>query len=264
MQAANKGIILENRLPEQMNILVDADIFGEVLHNILTNAIKFCTRGDKICLFRQEDGQQTIAIRDTGVGIPASILPDLFKHEIKTSTTGTAGEIGTGLGLPYCRDIVRAHNGEITVESSLTDGTVFYITLPMVSKVVLVVDDQEAHANIMRQIITQHFKGVEVIYAEGGYQALRVLSGFRPDLIISDINMPNYDGWMLLKKIRGLEKLRDIPCVIATAEGSIVDAGISIEDIREKAATLGANGCIVKPVIEQELIEKVSHILGRE
>lgn len=127
--AEGKRITLDNRVPGSAVVNADRDLFAEVIRNLLSNAIKFSREGGAISVYEPGDGAQ-LAVRDDGMGIPANMLPDLFAGEKKTSRRGTAGEGGTGFGLPLCREIMDLHNGRIRVESDVEKGSVFYLHLP--------------------------------------------------------------------------------------------------------------------------------------
>ena len=128
--ADKKSIELKNEAPKNTVIYADQHLFYAVIHNLLSNAIKFSKSGGVISVFVPQDGLGSIAVRDSGVGIDAKILPDLFNMEVKTTTTGTAGEKGSGLGLPLCNEIIRAHGGSIHVETEKDKGSTFYVKLP--------------------------------------------------------------------------------------------------------------------------------------
>lgn len=123
-----KGIEFRNELPSGEMVEADPALFREVLFNLLSNAVKFCAQGD-IVTVRKGEGS-SLEVADTGVGISAALLPHLFEKEKKTSTLGTDGEQGTGLGLPLCKDIMRAHGGEIEVESRVGEGSRFALLFP--------------------------------------------------------------------------------------------------------------------------------------
>lgn len=127
LAATQKGIVIQNDIPPLWELTGDADLLGEVILNLLANAIKFTRQGGRVTLF--SPAPHIIAIRDTGTGIHEAILPDIFKYEIMTSTRGTAGERGTGLGLPYCQDIMHLHGGLLRVETSPA-GSTFFMEFP--------------------------------------------------------------------------------------------------------------------------------------
>jgi signal transduction histidine kinase len=121
--AEMKGITLVNDIPSGMILSADKTLAGEVLINLLTNAIKFTRETGTIRIFSLPNG--TIAVSDTGVGVPQNVIPDLFKHDVRTVGVGTKGEVGTGIGLPFCQDIMRAHGGILRVETGPTGSTFF-------------------------------------------------------------------------------------------------------------------------------------------
>ncbi|MFC1742770.1 DUF3365 domain-containing protein [Candidatus Riflebacteria bacterium] len=125
--ASQKEILLKNEIPEGTRFFADPGLFSEVIKNLISNAIKFCKDGDEIKIFLQNEEPLILCIQDTGSGIEAEMLPKLFLHEVKTSTSGTAGEMGTGLGLPFSMEIMKAHSGNLRVESKIGHGTTFFI-----------------------------------------------------------------------------------------------------------------------------------------
>jgi two-component system, cell cycle sensor histidine kinase PleC len=129
--AQQKGILLVNEMPEDVLIYADPSLLGEVIQNLASNAIKFCHRGNWVRFYLAHREPYVLAVEDNGVGIATEKLPRLFRIEEKTSTTGTAGEQGTGFGLPFCYDIMVAHGGSITVKSTEGEGTIFFVHFPL-------------------------------------------------------------------------------------------------------------------------------------
>lgn len=130
MSARRKGITLVNDVPKGALLLADQGLFTEVIRNLVSNAVKFCPSGATVRVFVPEGKSNALAVADTGPGVGPELYRDLFLHEIKTSTTGTAGERGAGLGLPLSFDIMKAHGGALRVESQKGKGCVFYAELP--------------------------------------------------------------------------------------------------------------------------------------
>lgn len=126
--ASVKKIEIWNEVPPGVTGYADEHLLLQVLKNLLSNAIKFCREGGTVRIYLPGPGM--VAVKDTGGGIPPSLLPDIFKYEVKTSTPGTAGETGTGFGLPLSHDIMKAHGGDLRVESEAGKGSTFYIILP--------------------------------------------------------------------------------------------------------------------------------------
>jgi len=242
-----KGIKIVNEVPEGSRLYADTTLFFEVISNLVSNSVKFCGKGDTITLFNPPGRPTTIAVKDTGPGISEKMLPDIFKSEVKTTSLGSLGEPGTGLGLPYSYDIMHAHGGDIKVESAKGEGSVFYAELSYVKPRVLLVDDEK----IVRQMLSL-FLGeleVDIIEAGNGQEAIGVIEQYPPHLIVTDINMPEMDGFALLEAIKGNEKTKSIPVIVVTSD--------SQEDTREKAVRLGADDFILKPVSKKKLIARI-------
>lgn len=127
-----KKVQLVNDIPENFSTFGDYDLVCIVLRNLISNAIKFCNAGDSVTI--SCSSVDSISVVDTGTGINPDVVSNLFTREIKTSSPGTDGEGGTGLGLPLCYDIIKAHEGDLTVESSSGEGSIFTITLPLGAK----------------------------------------------------------------------------------------------------------------------------------
>ncbi len=127
-----KEIQLLSFVPEEDTIETDEALLQEVILNLVSNSIKFCNAGDMISVssFQTED-KYILSVKDSGIGIPKELQVNLFSHVIKTSSKGTAGEAGTGLGLPLCRDIVKMLHGEILLNEKSEKGTEFTVTLPL-------------------------------------------------------------------------------------------------------------------------------------
>lgn len=134
--AFEKGTKLTNSIPAGSMLYADKYLYFVVLNNLLSNSVKFCDRGSKIELFIPETIRpMTIAVRDNGKGMSWEYAQNLFKADVKTSSRGTQGEKGSGLGLIFCRDILESHCGKIRVESERGVGTTFYVELPECSNI---------------------------------------------------------------------------------------------------------------------------------
>ncbi|VAX15563.1 response regulator receiver modulated diguanylate cyclase/phosphodiesterase with PAS/PAC sensor(s), partial [hydrothermal vent metagenome] len=127
--ADEKEIRIISEIPKGAKFHGDPYLIGEVIKNLVSNSIKFCGSGDEITVFVPSWDKTSLAVKDSGAGIKENVIKNLFKHEEKTSSIGTAGERGTGLGLPLSYDIIKAHGGELTVESIPGAGCIFCITL---------------------------------------------------------------------------------------------------------------------------------------
>lgn len=134
--ASEKNLTLLNEIPMETTLYADKYLYYVVLNNLVSNAIKFSNREGRIVLSVTDAiHSATIVVKDNGKGMSREYARNLFKADIKTSSQGTLGEQGSGLGLIFCQDIMKAHHGEIQVESQPGIGTSFYVELPRCSSI---------------------------------------------------------------------------------------------------------------------------------
>lgn len=144
LSAYKKGILLENDVPKNLTAFADAEMIRLVLRNLISNAIKFSSLGDRITISAASDGEFVkVSVTDTGEGISAENQKKLFLAGDFT-TIGTANEKGTGLGLTLCKDFIEKNKGKIWVESQVKAGSVFNFTLPVQELVFLQSTNQHA------------------------------------------------------------------------------------------------------------------------
>jgi signal transduction histidine kinase len=129
--AQKKEIKIQNNIPEKTNIYADNNILHAVIRNILSNAVKFTPKGGKIVIESKENEKGTvISIEDSGIGMNAQILENLFQLDVKTNRMGTDDEPSSGLGLILCKEFIVKHGGQIWVESKENLGSTFYFNFP--------------------------------------------------------------------------------------------------------------------------------------
>ncbi len=129
--AEQKQIHLHNTIQTQTFVYADYSMINTVIRNLTSNALKFTSPGDQIRLSATVAGQLVeVAVSDTGVGIPADILPTLLRIDTHHTQVGTAGEKGTGLGLVLCKELIEKNGGQLWVESEIGKGSTFKFTLP--------------------------------------------------------------------------------------------------------------------------------------
>jgi PAS domain S-box-containing protein len=133
--ASLKDITIENKIIPDMEIFGDPNMLNTVFRNVLSNAVKYTPRGGKITVSaKKENNITSISIKDTGIGIPADKIDNLFKISEKVLRKGTEGEESTGLGLLLVKEYVDKHNGKILVESKEGEGTTFKFTVNLNSE----------------------------------------------------------------------------------------------------------------------------------
>ena len=130
--ATNKNITVNYTESEPITVFADTNMLNTILRNLISNAIKFTNDGGSVNISAQQTGSgTTITVSDNGVGIAPEMLQKLFDNKVAYSTTGTAREQGTGLGLLICKEFAHKHGGKIWVESKLKKGSEFKFTLPL-------------------------------------------------------------------------------------------------------------------------------------
>lgn len=262
----------------------DADRLQQVVWNLLSNAAKFSPAGGKVEIqVSQTGGHVQIQVSDTGPGITPEFLPHVFERfrQADGSTTRTHG--GLGLGLAIVRHLVELHGGTITVENRKEcSGALFSLRLPLPSGElrpetlanaasvfkdaetelasiedlrILVVDDESDALDLIAMELTQH--GAHVKSAIKASEALELLDREEFDVLISDIGMPEVDGYELIRRVRESEsqRTRRVPAVALTAYARVHD--------RMRAILAGFNTHVPKPVDANELITIVASLAGR-
>ncbi len=279
-----KGVLLESRLDEKAGpVHVDLDRLQQIVWNLLSNAIKFTPSGGRVevHLARRESAVE-ISVRDTGRGIAVDELPQVFSR-FGVAHTSTQSQGGMGLGLSIVRHLVELHGGTIRAESpGPGQGATFTVSLPLtddrsageaeVREIatrrpalgqlpalnavrVLVVDDEADTRELLRAILAQC--GAEVTVVASARAALEALERAPFDVLISDIVMPDEDGYDLIRKVRARDAERggQIPALAVTAYARIED--------RTAAIAAGFQQHAVKPIEPAELAAAVAHLVGR-
>lgn len=133
-----KGISISYDIPEDMKIIVDENMFGTIIRNLVSNAVKFTQKGGNVVISAREtsDKSVNISVIDSGIGMNKNMIDHLFQLDVNTNRKGTEGEVSTGLGLIICKDFIEKHNGKFWVESEEGKGSVFRFTIPSNRKIV--------------------------------------------------------------------------------------------------------------------------------
>ena len=244
--AREKGIALRNQVDGDLPQLVtDPDKFRHIVQNLISNAVKFTETGSVEVSARSAGEEICLAVRDTGIGIAAEHLPLIFE-EFRQADEGTARRYGgTGLGLAIAKKYALLLQGDIKVESTVGQGSVFTLRLPCRispsagggeaargpeakaivagsgaisggGRCVLLVEDSEPAMIQMTDILSE--QGYRVQTARNGSDALALINGSLPDAVILDLMMPGMDGFQVLRQIRSAERTAPLPVLILTAK----------------------------------------------
>lgn len=275
--AVAKNILLHSVLPQIGQVLGDATRLQQIVWNLLSNAIKFTRKNGRVDIQLQRIGDQAqITVSDTGKGIKPDFLPYIFEsfRQEDASTTRRFG--GLGLGLAIVRELVEAHGGTITADSPGVElGATFTVCLPLVNvelesqpsqavltqepdltKIrVLLVDDEPDTRELLAVILTQY--GAEVMTVTSAMQVLANLESFQPHLLISDIGMPDVDGYSLIRQIRALPAAKggQIPAIALTAYAGEID--------HEQAMAAGFQRHLTKPVEPEALVRAIADLWSK-
>lgn len=277
LQATNKGLSFRYELSGALPRVVRADRkrLGQILINILGNAVKFTSRGGIVLRLRYAREMASFAVEDSGPGI----LPEEIDHIFEPFSRGSAGDsgaaAGTGLGLPISKMLTQLMGGELQVSSQPGIGSVFKMRLflPRVHapsraldapdtvrtgylgprRKILVVDNARVDRELLLNILEP--LGFEVAQAASGADCLAMYAGFAPDLILMDLAMPGMDGWETSYIIR---RQQQSPVPIAIVSANAFDKGM------ENSAGIAAEDFIVKPVNVAELLDLIGRRLPIE
>jgi len=271
-----------------VRIVGDENRLQQVFWNLLSNAMKFTPKGGRVQItVKRIESQARIIVSDTGEGITPEFLPQVFEPFRQADGSITKGHGGLGLGLAIVRRLVEMHGGAISVMSGgRGQGATFTVSIPIVpvrqtalaapidsttiatsEKTaintelpnltgirVLAVDDEGDTRAMIRGVLEQF--GANVLTAGSAEEALEVFPGWKPDVLLFDIGMPQEDGNMLIQKVRQLEAKegRNTPAIALTAYARVED--------RMRALAAGYQMFIPKPVEAGELVVTIANLIG--
>jgi two-component system, chemotaxis family, CheB/CheR fusion protein len=265
-------LVVEGARGTRGTVYGDAVRLQQVVSNLLTNAIKFTPHGGRIAVrLEQLEGQVQLSITDTGMGIPAEVLPHLFARFVQADSSVTRTHGGLGLGLAIVRHLVEVHGGHVEVQSSGEGkGATFRVTLPTGTAepgkeiprvvvrsingihVLLVEDDddtREAYVAMLTEL------GADVKAVSSAAEAMTALAASRPQVILSDVAMPGEDGFCFIERVRRLQADAGghVPAAALTALASDAD--------RQRALEAGFQIHVAKPVDAARLASVVGMLV---
>ncbi|MEW6702340.1 MAG: PAS domain S-box protein [Bacteroidota bacterium] len=219
--ALQKKINLVSELEKDFYVHADEGLILQVFNNLISNAIKFTKPGGSVRVNAHanvEKKQVEFSVKDDGIGIQNEDIPKLFKVDTKFTTSGTAGEKGSGLGLSLVHDIIRKHGGEIWVESVIGKGTEFIFSIPVASSNILLVDDVKTDRLLYTKLLKSIIPNYNILEAGDGKQALDVIKQSLPALVITDHKMPLMSGYDLVKQLNITELKYKPPVIVLSSD----------------------------------------------
>lgn len=289
-QAAHLKIQLTIRLEGEEDIfgLIDVGRWKKILNNLLSNAMKFTPSGGKISvLVKEHEKYIETLVTDTGAGISSEDLPYIFDRFYSNAANNDGlRQSSSGIGLALAKELALQHGGDLQTTSKLGEGSTFSLILPKPSETeklkpirefistpaqnvsfdnvsgfyttqertrhfkVLVVEDNKVMRNYITQILQAHFYMQE---AKSAKDALEILQHIQPDLIISDLMMPEIDGGQFVELLKREEKWKTIPLIILTA--------LAEEENKLQILTMGVDDYLTKPFSPKELLIRSANLL---
>lgn len=272
--------------PAEGSVSVDPDRMQQVVWNLLTNAVKFTPQGGRVSVqLEHDDSHAQIIVRDSGEGISPEFLPFVFERFRQADGSNTRAHGGLGLGLAIVRHLIELHGGTITADSlGLGHGATFTVKLPL-SRVhstdrrkseqqpvagaresfehpprldglrVLIVEDELDTQELFTVVLKRY--GAEVTAVASAAKALDALRQSKIDILVSDIQMPEMDGYELISRVRALEAegMKQIPAIALTAYARAED--------RMRSLLAGYQAHLPKPIELVELVAVIASLAGR-
>jgi signal transduction histidine kinase/DNA-binding response OmpR family regulator len=269
-------------------VMGDPNRLQQIFWNLFSNAVKFTPKQGQVAVkIAHQNSDVCVSVSDNGIGIKPEFLPYIFDRFRQADGSTTRSQGGLGLGLAIVRHLVDLHNGGVQVQSDGHQrGATFIITLPIAERAmtatspqdsasngasnglarpdsrllnglrILVVDDEADSRELVATILSRC--GGEVRCSQSAADALQAFKDWQPDLLVSDLAMPNEDGYSLLRKIRRLrsKRAKEIPAVALSAYASDEDRAISLAK--------GFQLHLPKPIEPDKLVTSIAEALGRD
>lgn len=286
--AGNKGLILSNKLPDDLYVMADENRLQQILHNLIGNAIAYTESGSVTVTARSLHGNAVIQIIDTGIGIAEADQARIFESFEQIDPLNRPKQGGTGIGLSITKKLIELHEGAIEVTSTLGEGSTFSFTLPLAVEerrvepllpAALNADPFEplkpwnmVHPEEQPGVShPQHLPSVLIVDDEpinvqvllqflGGRYSLRstcsgreamawIRDGYKPDIALLDVMMPYVSGLQVSEEIRRHYNSGELPIIFLSAKSQMTDLVAGFEH--------GGNDYLIKPVNKQELLARL-------
>jgi two-component system CheB/CheR fusion protein len=275
MDPSARGLSIQTSgLDDGLMVMADAVRFEQVVMNLLSNAVKFTPQGGSIVIKAgAKDGTMRLDVIDSGQGIDQGSLEKVFDMYGQANSVTTRAKGGLGIGLALVRELVQLHGGRIEVRSEgIGKGTCFSVWMPLVERAqhhdqgrtadvhrdiaglrILLVDDIEDAVLVMKSLLDMY--GADVTAATSARQALDLLGHQEFDLLVSDISMPDMDGYALLREVRRMPRYATLPAVAVT--------GLAREQDIAAACEAGFSAHLGKPLSMDRLLDIIPGLLRR-
>ena len=257
-------------------VMGDSTRLGQVFANLLHNAVKFSAPGGTVRVLCETDGPHAVvSVTDEGEGISPEFLPRVFEKFVQADGSKTRSHGGLGLGLSLVKSFVESHGGTVTAESAgRGHGSRFTVRLtrkearvvsPVIDKHVtgplvkpagahiLIVEDDEDTLELLQS--TFKTKGFRVTTCQSAPEALEIAPQNSIDLILSDIGMPHMDGFEMMKKLRELPNMQDVPAIALSGYATTKDTRMAL--------AAGFNAHVSKPIEPAELLRTTTRLLKK-
>lgn len=269
--AASRNIeISVQQSPATLVVMGEPVRLQQVAWNLLTNAIKFTDPGGKVTVITETDGLEAqLSVMDTGVGISPDFLPHVFDRFRQADGSTSRRHGGLGLGLAIADALAKMHGGRLEAQSDgVGKGSSFTFRLGLVAMEtvdvdvvdqkfrslkdlnVLIVEDSEDTLTLLSAMFSR--EGANVIKATSATEALEKASTDSPNLVISDIGMPDIDGYDLLQQLKQMPGMRKVP--------AIAISGYASDEDRQRALNVGYLALVPKPIDIDGLFDLVHEL----
>ncbi|MDD3003359.1 ATP-binding protein [Flavobacterium sp.] len=280
IQHAGIEFIFDYKAERSLFVKLDKEKLEMIINNLISNAVKFTPKNGTITVSVQDNKNEIlIKVKDTGIGIQPEDLPHIFNRFYQASNTDEIQVGGTGIGLALSYELTKLMKGSLTVTSEYGKGSCFTLTIPRNEVLgaftpvaetdsgtknvykfkksgakILIVEDNVSLCEYLVAIMSEYY---QVICAENGSKAIEVLGQLDennlPDLIISDVMMPEMDGYQLLDYLKNHQQYWKIPVIMLTARVALQD--------KLKALRIGVDEYITKPFEEEELLVRTANLI---
>ena len=270
--ATARGLVLEANIERPAPIAGDVSRIQQIASNLLSNALKFTPAGGHVRVeLERQDGAVVLRVSDDGVGIVPEVLPQMFERFRQADSTNTRAHGGLGLGLAIVRELAELHHARVEARSAGPGrGATFEVWFPEATLPtrdapvvepradvqgarILVVDDDPDGLELAARVLTR--AGADVKTASSTTEALVTMDAWAPDVLVSDVAMPERDGLDLVRSVRARRAGGSPPAIALTA--------LAREEERAQALDAGFQAHVAKPVDVDELLRAVSRLLQR-